>query len=65
VSHVQFQQTVQQWEEYEAEQAEERERLAALEQKWPGLKAWPGKQDDKQVLNGFVATRNGDIFPGA
>jgi hypothetical protein len=34
--------------------------VAALAEKFPQLRAWPGKQ-----VNGSVATLNGDIFSGA
>lgn len=43
---------VGQWQELqEAEQAE-RDRLAALTDKWPGLKAWPGKEKSPVLPSG-------------
>jgi hypothetical protein len=59
VSHQQFYETVQreqEWiEEYEQARKEaDAARLAAIVEKWPQLKSWPGKEKQSPVLSSGI-----------
>jgi hypothetical protein len=66
VSQQAFYETVQREQErmeYEQELLAERARLASLQDKWPSLKSWPGREKKSPVLssgngNGFEPQSN-------